>query len=197
MATKMADLFQGSDYLAGLWAQSILLDRCWTAPRHQGLTARTGPARWDRDPTRSTSYHAPTWSWASLPVASGVIWDHSLENYGHDDLDFIRVISSHIQRQGESAFGGIGRGAFIELDCKLLSASMVSYMFGTEDLQLLFLVTSEDRNEVDRWVVHHGIVLEQDYSLGKQAFRRVGSVSRVDEATEPLAEARIERIKIS
>jgi len=186
MAKRMSLSFGNPKYLAGLWEKSLIVDLCWTTAKRKSLENRGESFEWDMDPVNSNNRNTPTWSWSSLPIGSGVIWDHSLEAYGHDKLEFVNLVHASVHPSGHDAFGAVTNGCQIRLICKLIPASKLTANIRQDGIQVLFLVKGENRNEFDKWRVHHGIVLEPDGSSDGRTFRRIGSVSRVEGVTRVL-----------
>lgn len=90
----------GDSYLAGIWSSSIVDHLCWCVPSSNS----------DYQVTRSTSYRAPSWSWACLD--GGVIFDKG--SYG-EKLD---VKDYSIKVKGRDSLGQV-ESASISIEAKL------------------------------------------------------------------------------
>ena len=55
-----------SDYISGMWSDSLQIDLLWLVPRSQSLSWKFDPSYKEIPARRCHTWRAPSWSWASI-----------------------------------------------------------------------------------------------------------------------------------
>jgi hypothetical protein len=95
----------GDEYVAGMWRKGLEMQLCWSTSN-------------GRKRRKTTSYIAPTWSWASLDAVI-----HSMEDLFHEKPDsidvFVDVLDIQLQPAGTDPLGQLA-SANLRLGCVFL-----------------------------------------------------------------------------
>jgi len=100
------------DYCAGMWTYGLLYQLCWKSEVYGA-----------QKHTRSTSYLAPSWSWASIQGHVDMGFLSSLK-YSSRDIFDARVVSVHCTQSGSDPYGQVTGGS-LELETRALCGQIV------------------------------------------------------------------------
>jgi hypothetical protein len=116
---------EGNDYLAGLWRFDLHQDLLWS----QSKSSIYGPRSKRAYPHRSSSYCAPTWSWASL-VGTVSWYDRWLPGNLDMGSDWFsqkaRIIDARCEVEGKNPWGTVSFG-FLSIEAPITSVKLGHY----------------------------------------------------------------------
>ncbi|KAL8905424.1 MAG: hypothetical protein Q9207_002664 [Kuettlingeria erythrocarpa] len=96
------DRVSGQEYLAGLWRKTMAQELAWSMP--DGTPKRPGSI--------SLLHQAPVWSWASVPLESAIVMQHTTHAKPWNEQHF-QVLQERAPEH-DDALGAAERGAFVK-----------------------------------------------------------------------------------